>query len=111
MGLRFESELAELQRCVLASNPEEKPLQRAGSKSDQVLVYPFAHSADIWWRGIENKVNRQAKLSVIRIPSEASQAMAAMAERSMQLQVTIQEGGMTLSSNKGSVHFEPLVWK
>jgi uncharacterized protein YaeQ len=37
--------------------------------------------------------------------------MAAMAERSMQLQVTIQEGGMTLSSNKGSVHFEPLVWK
>jgi uncharacterized protein YaeQ len=96
---------------IEVGQPEEKPLQRAGSKSDQVLVYPFAHSADIWWRGIENKVNRQAKLSVIRIPSEASQAMAAMAERSMQLQVTIQEGGMTLSSNQGSVHFEPLVWK
>jgi uncharacterized protein YaeQ len=96
---------------IEVGQPEEKPLQRAGSKSDQVLVYAFAHSADIWWRGIENKVNRQAKLSVIRIPSEASQSMAAMAERSMQLQVTIQEGGMTLSSNKGSVHFEPLVWK
>ena len=96
---------------IEVGQPEEKPLQRAGSKSDQVLVYPFAHSADIWWRSIENKVNRQAKLSVIRIPSEASQAMAAMAERSMQLQVTIQEGGMTLSSNKGRVHVEPLVWK
>jgi uncharacterized protein YaeQ len=74
-------------------------------------VYAFAHSADIWWRGIENKVNRLAKLRVIRIPAEASQAMAAMAERSMQLQVTVQEGGMTLSSNKGSVHFETLGWQ
>jgi uncharacterized protein YaeQ len=37
--------------------------------------------------------------------------MASMAERSMQLQATIQEGGMTLSSNLGSVHFEPVVWR
>jgi uncharacterized protein YaeQ len=96
---------------IEVGQPEEKPLQRACSKSDQVLVYAFAHSADIWWRGIENKVNRLAKLRVIRIPAEASQAMAAMAERSMQLQVTVQEGGMTLTSNKGSVHFETLGWQ
>jgi uncharacterized protein YaeQ len=37
--------------------------------------------------------------------------MAAMAERSMQLQVTLQEGGVTLSSHLGSVHFEPVVWR
>jgi uncharacterized protein YaeQ len=74
-------------------------------------VYAFAHSADIWWRGIENKLHRQEKLKVMRIPSEASQAMAAMAERSMQLQATIQEGGMTLSSHLGSVHFETVVWR
>jgi uncharacterized protein YaeQ len=79
--------------------------------SDRVLVYAFAHSADIWWRGIENKLHRQDKLKVMRIPSEASQAMAAMAERSMQLQATLQEGGMTLSSHLGSVHFETVVWR
>ncbi len=47
----------------------------------------------------------------MRIPSEASQAMAAMAERSMQLQATLQEGGMTLSRHLGSVHFETVVWR
>jgi uncharacterized protein YaeQ len=36
--------------------------------------------------------------------------MATMAERSMQLQATIQEGEMTLSSQLGSVHFEPVTW-
>jgi len=85
-------------------------LQRAGSKSDRVLVYAFSSSADIWWRGIENKLQRQQKLGVVRIPHQAAQDMAAMAERSMQLQVTIQEAGMTLSSSRGSVHFEPVVW-
>jgi uncharacterized protein YaeQ len=96
---------------IEVGQPEEKPMLRACSKSDRVLVYAFAHSADIWWRGIENKLHRNDKLKVIRIPAQASQAMAAMAERSMQLQATIQEGGMTLSSNLGSVHFEPVVWR
>jgi uncharacterized protein YaeQ len=95
---------------IEVGQPDEKTLQRAGSKSDRVLVYAFSSAADIWWRGIQNKLHRQQKLGVIRIPHEASQSMADMAERSMQLQVTLQEAGITLSSNKGSVHFEPLVW-
>lgn len=96
---------------IEVGQPEEKPMLRACSKSDAVLVYAFSHSADIWWRGIENKLHHNDKLKVIRIPSEASQAMAAMAERSMQLQVTLQEGSVTLSSHLGSVHFEPVVWR
>ena len=96
---------------IEVGQPEEKPLSRACSKSDQVLVYPFHHAAEVWWRGIENKLNRQSKLGVVRIPAEASQALAGMAERSMQLQATIQEGGMTLSSQLGSVHFEPVIWR
>ena len=95
---------------IEVGQPDDKVLQRAGSKSDRVLVYAFSSSADIWWRGIENKLHRQQKLGVVRIPHQAAQDMAAMAERSMQLQVTIQEAGMTLSSNRGSVHFEPVVW-
>ena len=96
---------------IEVGQPDEKPLQRAASQSDHVLVYPFAHSADIWWQGIESRLQRYNKLSVIRIPSTSSQSMATMAERSMQLNVTIQDGEVTLSSAKGSVHFEPLVWK
>jgi uncharacterized protein YaeQ len=95
---------------IEVGQPDDKVLQRAGSKSDRVLVYAFSSSADIWWRGIENKLQRQQKLGVVRIPHQAAQDMAAMAERSMQLQVTVQEAGVTLSSNRGSVHFEPVAW-
>ena len=88
-----------------------KQLTNACSKADSVIVYCFNHASEVWWKGIESKLTRLEKLQVWRIPTEASQAMAAMAERSMQLQATVQEGALTLSSNLGSVHLEPVRWK
>jgi uncharacterized protein YaeQ len=76
-----------------------------------VFVYAFGSAADVWWRGMENKVSRLDKLQAWRLPTEAAPALAAMAERSMQLQATIQEGAITLSSNLGSVTIEPIRWK
>jgi uncharacterized protein YaeQ len=95
---------------IEVGQPEEKALQRAASQSDGVWVYAFSSAAEVWWKGIEPKLHRQKKLHVVRIPHQASQAMASMAERSMQLQATLQEGEMTLSSHLGSVHFQPLNW-
>ena len=91
--------------------PALKTQTKACSKADSVLVYCFNHASEVWWKGIESKLTRLEKLQVWRIPTEASQAMAAMAERSMQLQATVQEGALTLSSNLGSVHLEPVRWK
>lgn len=96
---------------IEVGQPEDKPLTRACSKADAVLVYAFGHAADIWWRGIETKLSRLAKLEVWRLPAAQAQELAALAERSMQLQATVQEGAITLSSGRGSVHIEPLRWK
>ncbi len=96
---------------IEVGQPEDKPLSKACSKADAVVVYAFSHAADIWWKGIETKLSRLSKLQVWRLPFESAQEMARLAERSMQLQATIQEGAITLSSNKGSVHLEPVRWK
>jgi uncharacterized protein YaeQ len=76
-----------------------------------VLLYAFSSAADVWWRGIETKLTRLDKLQVWRLPTEAAPALAALAERSMQLQATIQEGEVTLSSTRGSVHIALVRWK
>jgi uncharacterized protein YaeQ len=86
-------------------------LNKACQKADAVMVYCFNHAAEVWWRGIENKLTRMEKLQVWRVPTEASQALAKLAERSMQLQATVQEGALTLSNSKDSVHLEVLRWK
>ena len=96
---------------IEVGQPEDKPLTKACSKADAVVVYPFHHAAEVWWKGIETKLSRLEKLQVWRIPSEAAQELARLAQRSMQLQATVQEGAITLSSTQGSVHIEPVRWK
>jgi uncharacterized protein YaeQ len=96
---------------VEVGQPDEKPLVRACGKADHVRVYCFHHAAEVWWRGIENKVSRLRNLDVFRIPSAASQELAGLAQRSMQLQATLQEGALTLNDERTSVHFEPVRWK
>lgn len=96
---------------VEVGQPDDKALAKACSKSDAVAVYAFGSAADVWWRGIQGKLSRLDKLSVWRIPSEVAQSLSTLAERSMQLQATLQESVLTLSSERGSVDIECLRWK
>ena len=96
---------------IEVGQPEDKPIMKACQKSDEVLLYCFNHAAEVWWKGIETKLTRLDKLQVWRVPTERSQELAQLAERSMQLQATVQEGEVTFSSDKGSVHIELTRWK
>jgi len=96
---------------IEVGQPEDKPLAKACAQADAVLVYAFHHAAEVWWRGIESKLGRLDRLQVWRVPAPSSQALAQLAERSMQLQATVQDGALTLSSGLGSVLVEPVRWK
>jgi len=96
---------------VEVGQPDDKPMAKACSKAERVVVYAYDHAAPVWWKGVQGKVAKLAKLQVWHIPHAQSQALVALAERSMQLQVTIQEGALTLTSGLGSVFVEPERWK
>ncbi len=96
---------------IEVGQPEDKPISKACNKADSVLLYCFAHSADIWWKGIATKLTRLDKLQLWRIPSATSQALAQLAQRSMQLQATVQEGTLMLGDGTRTVDIEPIRWK
>ena len=96
---------------IEVGQPEEKPLTKACGKADAVVLYAFGPAADVWWRGIENKLARLKNLQVWRIPSASAQALAPMAQRSMNLQATIQEGILSLSDQNRHIDIEPQRWK
>jgi uncharacterized protein YaeQ len=96
---------------IEVGQPEDKPISKACNKADAVLLYCFSHSAEIWWKGIETKLTRLDRLQVWRIPAERSQALAKLAQRSMQLQATIQEGALMLGDGTHNVDIEPVRWK
>jgi uncharacterized protein YaeQ len=96
---------------IEVGQPEDKPISKACNKADAVVLYCYAHAADVWWKGIQNKLTRLDKLQVWRLPNGSAQALVALAQRSMQLQATIQEGVLTLGDAKHSIDIEPLRWK
>ncbi|XAH23274.1 YaeQ family protein [Xylophilus sp. GW821-FHT01B05] len=96
---------------IEVGQPEDKPLAKACSKADAVLLYCFNHAAEVWWKGIENKLTRLDKLQVWRVPTEQSQALGALAQRSMQLQATVQDGALMLADNKSTVDVDCVRWK
>jgi uncharacterized protein YaeQ len=96
---------------VEVGQPEDKPIAKACQKADQVILYAFNHDAEVWWRGIQNKLTRLDKLQVWRVPTEASQALAKLAQRNMQLQATVQEGNLSLSDSQHHIDIECVRWK
>jgi len=96
---------------VEVGQPEEKPLLKACGKADAVVLYCFHHAAEVWWKGIENKLTRAQNLQVLRLPTASSQALVALAERSMQLQATLQDQVLSLGNSKTSVDIELQRWK
>ena len=96
---------------IEVGQPEEKPLLKACSKADQVVLSVFASSGDVGWKTMQNKLIKPTALEIWRIPSHASQELAQLAERSMQLQATIQESALMLSNGSHTVTIECERWK
>lgn len=99
------------QLWVEVGQPEEKPLTKACAKAEQVVVYCFHHAAEVWWRAIENKLTRLSNLEVWRVPTLASQELVTLAQRSMQLQATLQEASLMLSDGMQDITLECQRWK
>ncbi len=96
---------------IEVGQPDDKPLAKACSKADAVVVYAFHHAAEVWWRGIESKLTRLDNLQVWRLPSAETQVLAAIASRNMQLDATVIEGALSLSNPEHNVRIEPVRWK
>ena len=96
---------------IEVGQPEDKPLLKACAKAEEVVLYCYSQAAEVWWRGMQDKLARPGNLSVFRIPSAASQALIPMAQRNLQLQATIQEGVLMLADARQHVDLEPQRWK
>jgi uncharacterized protein YaeQ len=87
--------------------PDERSVLKACGRAGRVVVAAYGHSVDLWWKGIAAGLARARNLDVIRIPSDVSRALAALAARSMDLQVTIQDGLIWFSDPSTTVEIQP----
>lgn len=87
--------------------PDDKRMMKSSPKAERVSVYAFASSTPVWWSGVASKITRARNLTVWQVPAEQSQALAALAQRTMQLQVTVQDGTVWIGDGQRSVEVSP----
>lgn len=96
-----------IERWIDVGQPDEKWIRKASGRSVEVVVVSFGRAADIWWNGIRTKLTRLTNLRVLNLPPEAAPALAALTERSMRLQFTIQDGQVWVTNGQETVLVEP----
>jgi uncharacterized protein YaeQ len=85
--------------------PDDKRLIRAGGKADRVTVYTYGRGAEIWWAENADRLARAKNLAVWKVPDDAAETIAGFAERTMQLQCTVQEGQIWFSNAADTAQF------
>ncbi len=87
--------------------PDDRRLSKACGRAERVSLFTYGPSVAVWWAGIENKLTRLENLSVWQIPNEQSQALAKVAQRAMQWQLTIQDGQIWLHADSHDLEITP----
>jgi len=87
--------------------PDERMLRRACGRADEVVLYTYGGRAAVqWWDENAAALQRLSNLRVIELPQEFTQAMASAAQRSLQLQMTVQDNDIWASLGEQTLHLQ-----
>jgi uncharacterized protein YaeQ len=96
-----------IEQWIEVGLPAERELRKACGRAREVHVLAYGGRAvDVWWDDVREKLERQPALTVREVPPEATLELAALADRSMRLQITIQEGHVLVADGARSVAVE-----
>jgi len=89
-----------IERWIDVGLPDEREVRKACGRSREVDVIAYGGRAvDLWWESARGKLESQDRLAVQELTPDAAQALAAMAARTMRLQVTIQDGHLSVTDH------------
>ena len=91
----------EIELWVELGHPDERVVSRACGRSRQVVVYTYSASPDRWWEPVRARLGRERNLAVWSIAASSLPDLAGLADRTMNLQCSIQDGEIWLRDGQG----------
>lgn len=83
--------------------PDEKRFTRVSPRVDRLTVFAYGQGTGVWWKELEPRLTRLRNVNVCSLSTAHSQALAALAQRTLRLQVTVQDGGIWIDDGTHSV--------
>jgi uncharacterized protein YaeQ len=93
---------------IEAGLPDERTVKRALSRADKVSVIAYGgRTMEIWWEKEGPALSRLPRLAVLSIDTDSCAMLTALAERSMQIQCTVQDGALWLNAGDQMLTITP----
>ncbi len=87
--------------------PDSKRLKKAAGRTGLVLLYLYhGRQAQLWWEQNRGELEGIRNLSVVEVAPASVKALADLAEKTMDLQCTIQDGQAIFAHDGGMVEVE-----
>lgn len=88
----------EIDLWIELGQPSEQRIKKGCNQSQQMLIYSYAdNSFNAWWKKESSALQRRQNLAVFTLPEELANTLSHAVQRSMQIQVTIQDGQIWLT--------------
>ncbi|MDC1311494.1 YaeQ family protein [Burkholderiales bacterium] len=102
----------ELKLWVALGLPSEKVIRQSCGKADEVVIYSYGgRAADLWWDKTKNTSARFDNLKVINFSYKNSSELEQLLDRSMKLQLSIQDGDVMVGADESVVYLTLINWK
>ena len=99
----------EIEQWIDLGHPDESRIRKACGRARQVVVVNYAgRASDIWWEKNSYNLKRLKNLTVIDIGADIVEALAAVQQRGMRVNVLIQDGEVQWLGEGHSFTFRPL---
>jgi uncharacterized protein YaeQ len=87
--------------------PDARSVRKACGRAGRVVVLAYgARKLEMWWQQNAEALARNRNLEVVTLTSGETAQLAALAQRSMRLSCTVQEGSAWIGSDRSGVNVE-----
>lgn len=102
----------ELELWVALGQPSEKVIRQSCSRSDKVVIYSYGgRSAEVWWDKIKGSTVRFDNLQIVSLSENDTKDLARQVNRTMQIQVNVQDGEVMVNVGDNTLYVTPVKWK
>ena len=99
-----------IESWIELGQPDDSAVRRACGRAQQVILINYSgNSAEAWWTKHESSLSRSKNLTVIDLDSTEVESATRFLQRTMRLQVMIQEGCCQLMCDNETVGVRPRV--
>lgn len=89
----------EIELWIQLGQPDERDIRRACGRAREVVLYTYSgQGASVWWEQLGGKLARLGNLAVYDIAPEDTAALGQLANRSMDLNITLQDGAIWVAN-------------